>query len=220
MSRAVLWAGGWAHPPEDSIAAVTARLELRGFDVAVVTDPGDAASSIDESCDLLVVSACWFAMTDERYTAEQRAEYAVGADAAREAALDGLRRAGCPLLALHTAVICFDGWSPWREWCGGTWNWETSWHPPPADLAVVGVVGSPIEVDTFSVTDEEYQGLDVDDVESVATSGGGHPLVWLHGTDHGRAAVNLLGHDARSLDHPDHQALADRLLDWLLAGGD
>jgi hypothetical protein len=217
MTRAVLFAGGWAHPGKDLIAAVQGLLFPRGIDVAVVTNAADAASEVDAGCDLLVVGSCWFSMTDERYNEEQRAEFAVKFAAPLRASLQRLKDAGCPLLALHTAVICFDGADLWSDWLGGSWNWETSWHPAPEPMAVKPVSNDTLEVEEFAVTDELYQGLDVhDEVTLAAESAAGDPLVWLNETGVGRSAVNLLGHDFRSLDHPGHEALNNQLLDWLL----
>ncbi|MFT4988764.1 MAG: hypothetical protein ACI9BK_001538, partial [Acidimicrobiales bacterium] len=51
-------------------------VERRGFDLAVETHAEQAVETIAEGCDLLVVGSCWFAMTDERYSDEQRQQHA------------------------------------------------------------------------------------------------------------------------------------------------
>ena len=212
----MILAGGWAHPPGDSVAAAT-RLISADFEPIAVTDPEQVVDALELGCELLVVSACWFSMTDDRYTAEQRAEFAVARNPDREAALDERRVTGCPLLALHTAVICFDGWQPWGQWLGGSWNWETSWHPPPAALAVHSDPDAPIGFAPFTIVDKEYQGLTVaPDVQRIARSANGNPLAWFHDSGEGRAAVNVLGHDSRSLDDPSTVALNTALLDLLV----
>jgi len=216
MNSAVVLAGGWAHPGRDLIAAMTELLGSHGFNVVAVTEPGNVLEAITASCDLLVNGACWFGMTEDRYSEDQRVENAVKLDAVTAAALDQLRTNGVPLLAMHTAVICFDGWRPWRQWLGGTWDWNTSWHPEPADLTISPTVNASLAFDEFVVRDELYRDLIVDDdVHQIAQSGG-HPLIWLHETSLGKCAVNLLGHDRRSLDVPAHRALNARLLDWLV----
>ncbi len=215
--HAVLLAGGWAHPGDDLIASVGEILARRKIDVEVVTDPMLAAQALDTRCDLLVAGPCWFSMTDERYTPDQRSEFAVVLDEPLAQRLQDLKAAGCPVLALHTAVICFDSSPTWSDWLGGEWNWDTSWHPEPALIQVRPATDSPIGFQEFSVTDELYQGLDLaSSVDVVAESATGDPLVWLHETSTARAAVNVLGHDARSLDTPAHRALIDQLLDRLL----
>lgn len=214
MTRAVLLAGGWAHRSEPTVDAVSRLCAERGWTTTVVTEPTSVASGVANGCDLLIVSACWFSMADDRYTDEQRHEHAVPRDADREAALDALRQRGCPLLALHTAVICFDGWDQWRSWLGGAWNWATSGHPPPQSLTVTPA--GPANFDAFTVTDELYGGLDIDSGVTVLGRGPNHlPLVWTNQTERGRSAVSLLGHDSRSLDDEGHRVLLRELLDWL-----
>ena len=215
--RAVLAAGGWAHPGTDLIAAVRVLVDNRVDELVVVTDPDRFASELQAGCDLLIVGACWFAMNDERYNAEQRRDHAVQVTPRLEAALAKLHDDGCPLLALHTAVICFDALPVWRSWLGGSWDWAASWHPEPGEMQVVPSENHELTVEGFTVTDELYQSLQVDpEAVVVAASPAGDPLVWLHNTGRARCAVNVLGHDRRSLDHPDHQQLNAQLVDWLL----
>ena len=176
-------------------------------------------AALSKPVDLLVVAACWFGMYHDRYSAEQRSEFAVTLDTQQRSALDGLRQQGCPLLAMHTAPICFDGWEPWHRWLGGTWDWATSWHPEPAALDLLPASDSPLAAEPFQVVDEEYQELIVDaSAQLVASSERGHPLVWINESELGRSAVNLLGHDRRSLGNPAHQSLNNTLLDWLIQG--
>lgn len=222
MRRAIIAAGGWAHPGDDIIAAAQSLITPHGFaQVDVVRNGHALAQALTQQCDLLIVGACWFSMSDDRYTEAQRAEHAVPLTTALTDALVRVRNAGCPVLALHTAVICFDGAPEWREWLGGTWNWQTSFHPPPAEIEVhpsEPAATSSVSFDPFVVSDELYQGLDLDDgVSVIAESAHGDPLVWLHETTTGRSAVNVLGHDRRSLADPAHQQLNQQLLGWLLS---
>lgn len=206
---------------------MTRLLSGRGYDVAAVTQVDELVSALEEPTHLLVLGACWFSMTDDRYTPEQRAEFAVSATAELKASLRSVIHAGTPLLALHTAVLCFDGWSEWSTWLGAEWNWQTSFHPPPSALDVTinmqaaGRLGAVKTVDCFSVVDEEYQGLDVaGHVDVVAASAAGHPLAWVCSESPARVAVDLLGHDQQSLEQPGHQLLLNGLLDWLTAHPD
>jgi len=224
MNKAVVAVGGWAHPGDDIEATIRELLSKHGvtkraMSIEVVSDPAALEATLRAGCDLLVVGACWFAMTDDRYTGADREEHAYQATPGLLEALDELRRSGCPVLALHTAVICFDGATVWREWLGGTWNWETSWHPDPATLPVRSAAGAPL-FEPFTVVDELYQGLSIDlGAQIIAESEQGDPLVWTNETEHGRAAVDVLGHDHRSLNNPGHRALLADLVDWLVGNG-
>lgn len=216
--RALVLAGGWMHPPDDPLAAIGRLLPSPRWELTVITSADDVAAAAAEACDLLVVASCWFSMTADRYTDEQRAAWAVHRDEGREVALAAMADAGVPVLALHTGVICFDGWPMWRRWLGGVWSWERSWHPEPLPMGVEPEPGSPIALDRFEVVDEEYTDLDVDDVTVVARSASGQPLVWTHVAAGRRAAVSLLGHDARSLGHPAHRRLLADLVEQLVPG--
>ena len=224
------------HPPDEPVATLSRLLADRGMAVEPVTEPSAVTGALQAPPDLLVVAACWFSMTDARYSDEQRAGWAVPSDPVREQAIADAVAAGTAVLSLHTGVICFDDWVGWEQVLGGRWDWSTSSHPPPAELAIEPVGGdidigsdmefggdigggSDINIEPFTVVDEEYRGLRVgDDSRIVARSAEGHhPLVWLiDGSP--RRAVDLLGHDRRSLDHPGHRRLLGQLIDWLLAG--
>lgn len=217
VDRAVVLAGGWAHPADQVAGSLRQLLEQRYGVVDLVTDSSAVAAALETPPDLLVVAACWFSMSDDRYSDEQRAEFAVAPDEALRAAIAGALATSTPLLALHTAVLCFDGWSDWSRWLGATWNWATSFHPPPGPVEVLPDSRSPIALGPFEVIDEEYQGLDLSPtVTTVARSGAGNPLAWLHATPDARVAVDLLGHDHRSLDDQHHRALLAGLIDWLM----
>ena len=91
------------------------------------------------------------------------------------------------MLALHTAVICFDAHPLWRELCGASWDWATSAHPPygPALVRVTGPGRDHVLTtgfDDFALDDEVYGFLDeVDDLAPLLTSAHGgrdHPLLW------------------------------------------
>ena len=218
MSRAVLLTGGWMHPAHLSQPLV--HLLSERFDrVDVVDDPTQVVAAVDDPPDLMVVNACWFAMTDARYTAEQRAQNAVDLDDRSLLAIDHALSSRSPLLAIHTAVLCFDGWPVWTDALGATWDWATSFHPPPETVTVEPVGGNDFLTQSFTILDEEYQQLRVGSTAAiVARSDNGHPLVWTTQHGPGRVAVDLLGHGPESLGHPAHQQMLHNLIQWLTNG--
>jgi len=218
--RAILACGGWAHPVDEISDPLVELLAGRGFHVVVVEQPGELTAALGTTCDLLVVAACWFTMTQDRYTTEQRTEWGVPADVDRQRVLSEVLDGGTPLLALHTAVICFDDWPRWHDHLGGGWNWQHSYHPEPTQILVNPDNGpqSRVRIEPFTVFDEEYRSVDVAPTSTViARSEAGHPLMWLNQTAGRRVAVDLLGHDRRSLNDAGHVAAIELLLDWLLA---
>lgn len=211
MSEVLLLTGGRGHPAESSAASLKELFGDCDLDVDATEDTEAGLARLDpEHHVLLVVNALRFTMTDPRYD-DVRTEHAFSLSAAGQNAISDWHRGGNPILSLHTGVICFDDWSGWAELLGGRWDWARSSHAP------IGTFDVHTDDDTFKVFDECYQDLDVAaDVDILATSGDGHPLVWL--ADHAAApvAVDVLGHDARSLDHPGHRRLLTSLVLRLL----
>jgi type 1 glutamine amidotransferase len=71
----------------------------------------------------------------------------------------------------------------------------------------------------FEVIDEAYHDLcHADDCTVLATvtiDDGPQPVAWIRRHGAGRVAIDALGHDARSLDHPGHRALLNDMLAWV-----
>lgn len=136
-------------------------------------------------------------------------------------------RSGGGLVALHTAVICFDGDPRWRALCGAVWNWGTSWHPPLGAVPVhreAHVHPITVGVDDFCVEDEAYAELDFDlgvvPLATTAFRGSTLPLVWARDVGDGRVVTDLLGHDAASIAVPEHLRLLGQALRWAARGAD
>ena len=206
MTTALLLTGGVGHPPEatgESLAAILADVGL----ATEATDDIDAGlAALDPTRHtLVVVNALWW--TRPGSAPEPRIRHL---DDAGRRAIGAWHADGRPILALHTGLLSFDDWPGWAELLGGAWVAGTSHHGPIAPLAVRTCAGG------FEVTDECYQGIDLaGDVAVVASSDAGDPLAWRR-TGSGRVVVDLLGHDARSLDAAGHRALLARELTWLL----
>lgn len=210
MSDVLLLTGGRGHPAEataSSLAQVFGDLGL-GVDAADDVEVGLARLDPDRH-GLLAVNALQFTMTDPRYDEVRDAEAFTLSPAGRSS-IEAWHARGGPVLALHTAVLCFDDWPTWAGLVGGRWDWSRSSHPP------LGTVEVRVGSDEFTVVDECYQDLDVDSaVEVVATSADGHPLAWFRDQGPGAVAVDLLGHDHRSLDNPGHRRLLRDLVERL-----
>ncbi len=136
--RNVLFTGGWAHDFATHAPLLAAAIDGSGVDVEtiMVDDLDTLADVVEAGVDLVTIYACRFRMLDERYTPEQRAEWSMEIPAATRSALTDHVAAGRPLLAVHTAAVCFDDWPEWSELLGGGWSWERSWHPPPEEMTV------------------------------------------------------------------------------------
>ncbi len=172
--------------------------------------------------DLVTVNALRWRMEAQRYEA-QRAEWRYVVDPLDIALLDTYVRGGGGLLALHTAVICFDADPLWHELTGATWNWDRSLHPEVGWVRVSCLPASaehPITagVGPFDVHDEVYGFLDESDglVALLTGTHGGrdHPLLWARAVGDGRVVTDLLGHGVESLTHATHRAILRRAAAW------
>jgi type 1 glutamine amidotransferase len=194
-------------------------LESLGVEPTIVDHPDKLAGVLDGK-DLLVIHGCFFQMLDDRYTPEQRNQYSYLSTPELRDGIAGWVQSGRPILAMHTAVLCFDDWEEWPAIAGAGWDWSRSHHPPIGDLDV-RPADNPLTVglNAFTVTDERYTDLALNDgveVLATATSDGlEQPAVWMHQAGPSKVLYNALGHDERSLGHPDHRALMSMLVDLL-----
>lgn len=229
MTANLLLTGGPTHPFGATTPLLVDLLAERGITTEVTTDPHEALSLLTAAeaggrpgFDLVTVHALRWRMEQARY-ADRRAEHAVAVSDDDLAVLDRFVRAGGGLLALHTAVICFDGVGPWRALCGAAWDWDRSSHPPLGPVTVTPTEAGRAHdvtagVEAFTVEDEAYGDLDaLDDLEPllVAEHGGRtHPLAWARTVGAGRVVTDLLGHGPPSFTHPVHRDLLGRAATW------
>jgi len=229
VSRHLLLSGGPLHDFAATSAALARLLDEQGLRTEIVDQPDEAvarlraaAAGAEEPVALLTVNALRWGMAQDGYEAF-RDEFAHRLTDPDAAVLDRYVRDGGGLLALHTAVICFDGHPVWRTLCGATWAWGTSAHPP---LGPVTVAVTPagrehpvtVGVDDFTVEDEVYGFLDEGDgLDPLVTGDHGgreHPLVWTRSVGRGRVVTDLLGHGPASLEHPAHRRLLTQAVAW------
>jgi hypothetical protein len=233
MIRNLVLSGGPAHDFDATSAALVDLLAGEGIESVVLTEPAEAlallrAAEADGSppVDLLTLNALRWRMEVERY-AHLRDEQAFDLTEADAALLERFVVGGGGLLALHTAVICFDAQPRWRRLCGAAWDWSSSGHPTVGPVRVrVRAAGRshPLTagVDDFTVTDEVYGFLDIDDDLAPLLTGhhGGvdHPLLWARQVGRGRVVTDLLGHGVESVTHPAHATILARAAVWAAGG--
>lgn len=228
MSRQVLWHGGaGGHDAESLAQALGSVAADEGLTTTTVTGPDGLRRAVGMAGagDVVTVHALHLRGTAPE-AARLRTEPPSGPDPADlDLVVDWVHRGGS-LLALHTAVVCFDGDDRWRRVCGGVWDWCTSWHPPVGSVQVrIEASDHPVVdgIDGFELTDEAYASLDLlDDVRPLASTevdGVDQPLVWARSVGDGRVVTDLLGHDAASVDAPAHRRLLRQALRWLRSGG-
>lgn len=226
MATNLVITGGPGHDFESTTGSLVDLLAEAGIASTVFGAPRAALAALrshPDRWDLVTVNALWWRMDADRY-ASAREQWAFLPEPGEVEAIEAHVRGGGGLLACHGAVICFDGHPSWHRCTGASWAWDRSSHPPlgraEVEVTAVGRI-HPITqgTDPFSTIDEVYGFLAVEpDVEPLLTSAHGgvdHPLLWARTLDQGRVVTDLLGHDARGMDHPDHRAILHRAARWL-----
>jgi len=222
--RNLILTGGIGHPFADASAALADILAVDGIVSAITQDIEQGLTDLG-GFDLVTVYALrWRMLVGEKY-APHRDQWAFSLSDAGRQALAGFVERGGGLMALHTAMVCFDDWPDWRRLLGAQWVWGRSAHPPFGPIAATPTaVVHPISEGAipFALKDEVYGHLDMEPgVEPLMmgdAGAGSWPLVWARSVGQGRVFVDLLGHDRASLEQPTHRELIRHGARWAAGG--
>jgi uncharacterized protein len=162
--RAVIVSGGPTHDFPATSACLAALLAEQGLAPEIHTEVEAGFAALPGAA-LLVVNALRWTMTapgtPDRYR-NQASTDGVSPSPAARAALTAHLADGGGILAMHTAVICFDDWPQWHQALGARWIWGQSSHPPLGpDVHVQTSQAHPLTqgIPDFTVTDEVYSHL-------------------------------------------------------------
>jgi type 1 glutamine amidotransferase len=229
VANNVILSGGHTHSFPTSAPALAALLAERGIESVVEMDPDAAIERVAETQPALltVYALRWTMQQGDKYAPHrERWGFSLSSDA--QAEVEAHLERGGGVLALHTAIICFDDWAGWAAILGGRWVWGRSSHPPYGRVEVRPdepnhplLAGLP----AFSLDDEAYGDLDLDPavrplMHVRAAGGTWHPGLWTHVSRNGRVAVDTLGHDAGAFAHPVHRRIVARAALWAIGGDD
>jgi uncharacterized protein len=229
MPSNVILTGGHTHPFATSAPALAALLAEHGIDSAVEFDPEAAIARVTQARPaLLTVYALRWTMRQGDKYAPHRARWGFSLSSHARAAVEGHAARGGGILALHTAIICFDDWPVWKDILGGRWEWGRSSHPPYGPVEARPDTGEhPLlsGLPAFGLDDEAYGNLDmghgVRPLMHVRAAGGDwQPALWTHGFGTGRVVVDTLGHDAGAFAHPVHRRIVARAALWASGADD
>ncbi len=227
--RNLLLSGGPGHDFDLTSAALAKILASPDIATEIVTDPAHffdllrlGTNGQIEPWDLLTVNALRWQMGQDRY-AEQRTEWEYAIQENDLGLITEFVNSGGGLLALHTAVICFDAHPLWQQLTGASWNFSTSSHPPVGEFEVSVTqdgLKHPLTAATenFSIADELYGFLDqVPGLAPLLTArylDRDQPLLWARSLGKGRVVTDLLGHSVESLSNATHQGILVRAAHW------
>lgn len=223
--RAVIFSGGLTHDFAATSACLADLLAEQGLATETYTDL-DTCSRVLPGAAVFVVNALRWTMTaagtPERYRQQAAAEGLSPSPAAR-AALAAHLRTGGGLLAMHTAVICFDDWPEWAAALGARWVWGQSNHPPLGpDVQVRVSPGHPLTegVPGFILVDEVYSDLELHPGLTALLSAvppgrtDAQPLLLAREHQGGRVVYDALGHHPPSYEVPAHREILRRAIRW------
>jgi type 1 glutamine amidotransferase len=218
--------GGPTHDFAASSGRLVELLSAEGIESVVEEDLHQGIECLvdpDLVWDMFTVNALRWTMGAERYR-HLRDEWAFVLTAGEADAMSAHVRDGGGLLALHTAVICFDTRPAWHETVGASWDWGRSSHPPLGEILVTVTDAGrrhPLTtgLESFSIVDEAYGFLREEPgiVPLLTAEHGGrdHPVLWARPVGAGRVVTDLLGHDASSFAHPTHAEILRRAARWV-----
>ncbi|TCK26380.1 ThuA domain-containing protein [Pseudonocardia endophytica] len=221
--RAIVLTGGPAGSSHD-FRATTARLSDlladAGARVEVHTGVEEAFAALPGATLLVVNALRWTMREPEHYRGRADVDGVSPSDASR-AALTAHLASGSGVLAIHTAVLCFDDWPEWGDALGGAWVWGRSHHPPlgpPVDVRVEGPHPLTDGVGGFRLVDEVYSDVDTAPEVVPLLTAGGQPMLWAREHGGGRVVYDALGHHPPSYEVPEHREILRRAIEWLTGG--
>jgi type 1 glutamine amidotransferase len=220
FARAVVLTGGPTHDFPATTGCLSTLLHEQGLVAELHEDVDDGLRALPGASLLVVIAVRWTMRapgTPERYRVRADEDGVSPAADARAALAEHLHGGG-GVLAMHTAIICFDDWPEWAATLGGAWRWGRSSHPPLGELAVkVATPGHPLVAGLadFTIVDERYSDLDHgSDPPTPLLVADGLPLLWARVHGNGRVVYDALGHHAASYAVPEHREIVRRAIRW------
>lgn len=229
MARNIILTGGHTHPFDTAAPALAALLAECGIESTISEDIEAGLVALDMTRpELLTLYALRWRMLGSEKHVPFRARWGFSLSAGGRAAIASHLARGGGLLALHTAIICFDDWPAWKQIIGGVWVWGRSGHPPYGKVQVEPEDGeNPLlrGLSGFTLDDEVYGDLDFEPgvralMRARAETGNWQPVLWTRVVGGGRVAVDALGHDAGAFAHPVHRRIVARAALWALGRSD
>jgi uncharacterized protein len=211
VTRSLILSGGGAYAdPWHPFAATSERiaeiLTSLGHEVEISEAVAERAADL-RGYDLVAVNA------------------ASGEDADTSAAEAGLTAAldrGIGVLAIHVGACGLLRLPRWEAVTGAAWASGQSTHPK---VGLCRITTHPerhplvAPVHDFDLIDERYAWLRIDPgivpLADHEHEGVIHPLLWTRSYRASRVVTDLLGHDERSYDSPEHRDLIARAARWL-----
>jgi type 1 glutamine amidotransferase len=229
MPRNVILTGGHTHPFATSAPALASLLAEHGIESVVEFDPEAGIAQVAKLCPaLLTVYALRWTMRQGGKYEPFRERWGMSLSPQARAEVAAHRARGGGILALHTAIICFDDWADWNDILGGGWEWGQSGHPPYGPVETrLDVPDHPLlaGLPPFGLDDEAYGNLNLDPrvrplMHVKAIDGAWQPALWTHGSDKARVVVDTLGHDAGAFAHVVHRRIVARAALWASGADD
>jgi hypothetical protein len=218
--------GGIFHPFKESSLALEKILIKEGIESEITEDIEFGLKKIEEGdYDLMTVYALRWSMKKGTKYKPYRDQWEFNISASGRKSIHKFLEKGGGILGLHTAAICFDEWKDWISILGAKWIWGKSGHLP------FGIVNTRTEtikhpiinnINAFNLEDEVFANLkmakNITPLMSARVEGQDkwHPVLWARNFSNGRIVYDALGHDAKSINHPEHAKIIRRSANWAI----
>lgn len=222
--RNLILTGGINHDFIDTSNALDEVLAKAGIQSDVFSDIDEGFDALDQhTYDLVTMFALRWRMLDDDKYIPFRDEWSYEISDRDRNNLTHHLGQGRGLLGLHTAAICFDTWTQWKELLGVSWKWGKTFHPPPETFEV-SPTGNPHPttkgLNSFTVTDEIYHNLNPADASTplLQTDFGQEnsiqTLAWANESSGGRTVYNAMAHDRDSVSADGHARFLQQAALW------
>ena len=224
--RNLILTGGIFHPFKKSSQALQKILMKEGIESEITEDIEFGLKNINEGdYDLLTVYALRWSMKNGSKYKPYRDQWEFNLSDSGQKSIHKFLEKGGGIFGLHTAAICFDQWKDWISILGGKWIWGKSGHLP---LGMVNTrtetIKHPItdNISNFNLEDEVFADLkttkDIIPLLSAKVEGqdNWHPVLWARNFSNGRIVFDALGHDTKSINHPEHEKIIRRSANWAI----
>jgi len=222
--RNLILTGGINHNFIDTAKALNDVLAVAGIQSEVFLDINEGFDALDQQpYDLVTVFALRWRMLDDDKYIPFRNEWAYEISDRDQKNLTHHLGKSRGLLGLHTAAICFDTWPQWKELLGVSWQWGTTFHPPPETFSVSTTdITHPSTqgLGSFAVTDEIYHNLKPSEASKpLLETGYGQDdstqtLAWANEESGGRVVYNAMAHDRDSVSTDGHALFLQQAALW------
>ena len=224
IKKNLILTGGIRHNFDENTNAISKILNDAGFSNIIEENMKKGFDLItEESFDLVTVMALRWQMKNSSKYEVYRKNWGLKLTNKMKKIFEEYIKSGGGLFGFHTACLCFDDWLEWQKILGGTWNWDSSFHPPISSIKIIPTtIKHQItkNLHSFNIEDELYSNLDTVSSINVLMKAklnnkdDFQPVLWTNNYGKGKIVFDGLGHDKVSIENSIHSKIIKRCATW------